>query len=239
MTTPETPMPPSPLDGLRAIRQSRTTTRRAPAKKTAPRKAPAATSRADGAAKKGKYVDRIVGAIKSGCAVLSVRAPVQAAIIMERAQPLAEAIEQVANEDKRVDAFIQKVSGFFGKSSAWGNLGGEVGITAAALALSVGAVPTGLPGMAIAFMGGELLDAGLRSAARREAEKDLKRLGLIPGVVNYDATLAEVAESYYRQFSDRVPRPGEQPPPPDVDGGDQGDAEPTQVIGEPEPAWAS
>lgn len=233
-TTSETPMP-SPLDGLRAVRQSRTTNRRT-AKKATPRKAPT-VSRADGAAKRGKYADRIIGAVKSGCAVLSTRAPVQAAIIMERAEPIALALERVANEDKRVDAFLQKISGFFGKSSAWGELGGELGITTAAIALSVGAVPTGPVGVAVAFIGGELLDAGLRSASLRTAEKDLRRYGVVPGMNNYEETLVAAAEQYYQQYASQVPRPGQQPAAEGADD-DQDDAEPTQVISEPTPAWA-
>lgn len=232
-TTEPEPAVSSPLAGLRAVRQERVTTRRkAPARKATPRKA--TTSRAEGAAKRGRYADRIVGAIKTGCALLSVRAPVQAAIVMERAQPLADAIERVAAEDKRVDAFLQKVSGFFGKSSAWGELGGEVGVTAAAIAMSVGAVPTGPVGIAMAFIAGEALDAGLWSASRREAEKTLSAQGIGPEQDVYADTLKWATDQHYEHFRATLPQPGQPPaaePDPDV--------EPeTQVIRDPEPAWA-
>jgi hypothetical protein len=253
MTAPTTETEPSvasPLGALRAVRQTRTTNRRKPtARKATPRKA-TTTSRADGAAKRGKYADRIVGAIKTGCAVLSTRAPVQAAILMERAQPIAEAIERVAEEDKRVDAFIQKISSFFGKSTAWGELGGEVAVTGAALALSVGAVPAGPVGLAMAFIAGEALEAGLWSASRREAEKSLRAQGVDPSADAYPDTMRWATQQHYDHFKASLPQPGQKPPPADDDQGPPcgycGEHHPgedrhgdeTQVIADPEPAWA-
>jgi hypothetical protein len=219
MTAPvDVDAPPEPLAvaGLRAVRQARKTT---PRRKTATTRRAPTSSRADAAAKRGKYVDRIVGAIKTGCAVLSVRAPIQAGIIMERAEPLAEALQRVADEDKRVDAFLSKVSGWFGKSTAWGELGGQVATAGAAVALSVGAVPVGPVGMALAFLGGELLDAGVRRAAVDAAKADLKRAGIVAGDQGYDQTLRDATTHYYQQYSLMVPVPGEAPP---VDGDDQG-----------------
>lgn len=166
-----------PIAGLRAIRQSRGGARRSTARKATPAKK-ATTSRAENAAKRGKYADRIVGAIKSGCAILGVRKPVHAAIIESRADSWAQALDRVAAEDKRVDAFLAKVSGFFGKGSAWGDLGGETMVTASALLIASGAVPVGPVGMAVAFMGGQALDAGLNLAARRLAERDLDANGI-------------------------------------------------------------
>jgi hypothetical protein len=243
MTTPDqeaTVVTPSPLAGLRAVRQSRATNRRAAPKKAAPRKA--TTSRADGAAKKGRYVDRIVGSVKAGCAVLGVRAPVQAAIIESRAEPIALALERVANEDKRVDALLQKISSIFGKGTAWSELAGEGVVLGAALTLSMGVVPPGLPGIAIAFLGGELLDAGLWAAARREAAKDLERFGIVPGVDGYDRAFEDATREFYRSFAERIPKPGTQPA--DGDGDQDGDADETPTLGIPvpddeRPAWAA
>lgn len=240
MTAPDpepAPVTPSPLAGLRAVRQARQSTKRAAPRKTAPRKAPA-TSRADGAAKRGKYADRIIGSIKTGCALLYGRMPVQAGIIEMQAEPIALAIERVATEDKRVDALLQKVSGFFGKSTAWGELGGQAGVLGAALALSVGAVPTGLPGMAIAFLGGELLDVGLRQAARHKATIDLGRYGVDKKSPAYDATRAELSDRYYEALKAGIPVPG-QPPQPENGEHDQAHDEPTQPIADPPPAWAA
>lgn len=246
MTTPDTdtadtpPEEPRVLAGLRAVRASRAGGRRPVRKATTPRKATA--SRADSAAKRGKYVDRIVGAIKTGCALLSVRAPIQAGILMERAEPIAEALQRVADEDKRVDAFIAKVSGFFGKSTAWGELGGQIGVTGAAMALSAGAVPTGPVGLAIAFIGGELLDAGLHRASLDAATAHLKRLGYDPAAPAQADMLRGVAQEYYEHYKASIPAPGQAPAPADdlehppaTD-----DADATQVINGavPEPAWA-
>lgn len=239
-TDQEAPVTPSPLAGLRAVRQARTTNRRNPPKKAAPRKA-ATTSRADGAAKRGRYADRIVASIKSGCAVLGVRAPVQAAIIESRAEPIAQALERVANEDKRVDALLQKISALFGKGTAWSTLAGEGVVLGAALALSAGVVPPGLPGVAVAFLGGELLDAGLWAAARREAAKDLERFGIVPGVDGYDKAFEDATREFYRSLAERIPKPGTQPADGDQDDdGDQDQTGPVSVITQPTvPDWAA
>ncbi len=188
---------PTGLAGLRAIRQSRTGNRRSTARKAAPRKA---TSRADTAAKRGKYSDRIIGAIKTGCALLYGRAPVQAAIIESRAEPWALALDRVAAEDKRVDAFLSKVSGFFGKGSAWGDLAGETMVTASALMISAGVVPTGPVGMAVAFMGGAAVDAGTALAARRLAERDLDAQGVPEDHPDRKAYVDEVSAQYLAQL---------------------------------------
>jgi hypothetical protein len=238
-TTAEAPAEPTAIAGLRAVRQSRTTSGRKPIRKAAPRKATTpAASRADTAAKKGRYVDRIVGAIKSGAALWSVRQPVQAAILIERAEPLALALQRVADEDKRVDAFLGKVSGWFGKSSAWGELAGEVGVTGAAMALSMGVVPAGAPGMAIAFMGGELLDAGLRRASLDRAKADLDIQGIPKEHPEYQEALRQVSAQYYDHFKASIPDPKKPAPAEDPVDVDQDVDETQVVITEPTPAWA-
>lgn len=192
------------LEGMRAVRATRpTTTRRTtrPAKAAPKKQAP---SRAESAAKRGKYADRIVGAIKSGCAILGLRRPVEAAIIETRAESWAAALDRVAAEDKRVDAFLQKVSGFFGKGSAWGDLAGETAITGSALMLSMGAVPTGPVGMAVAFMGGSVVEAGVQRAAQILGERDATAAGYGEGHPERDAAVADLARQHADQLAQEI-----------------------------------
>lgn len=224
MTTPTTteqaPIDPTggqtavnPLESLRTVRAARKTTAR---KRTTARKAPVkrapAASRAETAAKKGKYADRIVGAIKTGAAVLGTRAPVQARILLDTAEEWGAALDRVAAEDKRVDAFLARVSGIFGKTSAWGDLGAVAAKTGAALALSSGMLPGGPAGLAVAFLGGKLVEESVRSVAYEQAEELLAKNGIGPEndddyhrLLNAEA--AARAEQMIRELHERARRP--------------------------------
>lgn len=213
MTTPVeeevevTPVVVSPLTALKNARAARTT-RRPPARKATPRKPTA--SRAESAAKRGKYTDRIVGAIKSGAALIGVRNPVRGAIIEARAEPLARALDRVAAEDKRVDAFLTKASGWFGKSSAWGEFGSELGITVSAVVLTTGAIPTGPVGLAVAFLGGSVLNAAIQTAAVRAADDQIAVS--YPGEAADPEFRAMLIQQYVQEYTPRLPQPADTEP---------------------------
>lgn len=200
----------NPLESLRTVRAARKTTarKRTTARKAAPVKR-AATSRADSAAKRGKYADRIVGAIKTGCAVWRTRAPLQAEIVMATAEEWGAAIDRVAAEDKRVDAFLARVSGIFGKTSAWGDLGAVATKTGAALALSAGAMPGGPAGMAVAFLGGALVEQAVHTVARDQAAEVLRAQGSDPEAAPHmlDHIAAQIADQMIREMHEKARRP--------------------------------
>lgn len=222
--------PVSTMETLRRVRAGRPTATR---RKTTTRKAPApakraTSSRAESAAKRGKYADRIVGGIKSGAAVLYTRKPLQAQILMDTAEEWGAALDRVAAEDKRVDAFLAKVSGWFGKSSAWGDLGAVAAKTGAALAMSAGMLPAGPAGVAVAFLGGALVEQGVRSIAAEEAGKYLISQGLDPDDPAQHLVFTQVKDDIARQMLDQIrerARPVDDPTPttavPDPGGAEQ------------------
>lgn len=194
----------TPLAALRATRAARGARRATPPRK-APARKPATTSRAEHNAKRGKYADRIVGAIKTGAAWLSIKEPVKAQIIMARAEPLARALDAVAAEDKRVDAFLTRISGFFGKSSAWADLTTEIGVIGAAMTLSTGTMPAGPAGLVIAFVGGECLNQAISAAAVKAADQQIA--DSYPGELVDPVFRAELVAQYVDMYTPRPPSP--------------------------------
>lgn len=195
----EATVTPSPLDALRTVRATRGKSVRRPVKRApAPKRPP--VSRADSAAKKGKYADRIAAGIKTGCALLGTRAPLQARLIEAQAQAWGTALDRVAAEDKRVDALLTTVSGWFGKSSAWGELGGVAAVTTASLLLSTGMTPAGPAGIAVVFLGGKALEQGVRQLAVDQASDLLADNGITPDMPDYAANLTALANQLVRDM---------------------------------------
>jgi hypothetical protein len=168
-----------------------TTRRRTAAKKTTP-----AVSRNERAAKRGKYADRIAPAVIGGAALLSWRNPVAGRVIAMRADAWAASIDKVAAEDARVDAFLSRVTGVFGKGGAWGTFGQETALMVGGVMVATGRVPlTGPAGMVIAMFAGALVEQATMSVATGMAYDNGVKAGMdpdsyvpSPGDVAYFAT---------------------------------------------------
>lgn len=153
----------------RATKTRRTTTRKSPA-----------VSRNATAAKRGKYAARISSGIKTGAKLLGAARPVHAAIIAAQADEFADALDEVAAEDARVAALLDRVSGAFGKGGAWGKLGGVVVSTGGALMLASGTVPAGPAGIVLAFLAGEIVQAAAMDAAADIVRREAAAAGIDP-----------------------------------------------------------
>lgn len=146
--------------GSRTTRARKTTT----ARKATPRKA--TTSRNDRAASRGKYANRIAPAVKSGAALLSWRNPVAARVITLQADAWAASLDAVAAEDPRVDAFLSRISGWFGKGGAWGEFGKESAMMVGGVIIASGHAPLAGPGgMVLAMFAGGLVEQATTTVA--------------------------------------------------------------------------
>lgn len=218
----EAPAPTSARARLAAAAAKRTS-KSTTAKRTSTRK-PVARNAA--AAKRGKYAPRVVGAIRTGAALLSTTRPVHAAIIDRQAEAFAEALDEVAAEDARVAAFLDKVSGALGKGGAWGKLAAVTASTAGALMLASGTVPAGPAGMALAFLAGEVVNGAALDAAEKIARREHEAGGPPPTPERVAAIAAGLLA----------------PPPPAPAGDELGDelgaGVPTVEERDNRPAWA-
>ena len=147
----------------RAGARRTTTTRRKPT----PRKTTAATkSRNDRAAARGKHSARIAPMVAAGAALLAWRNPVAGRVISQRAGAWAAALDGVAAEDPRVDAFLTRILGLAGKSGAWGEFGKETALMVGGVMVANGRVPlTGPAGMVLAMFAGGLVEQATMSVA--------------------------------------------------------------------------
>lgn len=178
-----------------------TTRRRTAAKKTTP-----SVSRADRAAKRGKYADRIAPAVKAGASLLAWRNPVAAKVITLRADAWAASLDAVAAEDPRVDALLAKISGLFGKGGAWGKFGQESALMVGGVMVASGTAPlTGPAGMVLAMFAGTLVEHATMSVAYDLAWQEGIQAGADPeDFVPSAARLAELVAQLTQERMDKA-----------------------------------
>lgn len=166
------------------------------------RKPTPTTSRNERAAKRGKYADRIAPAVKSGAALLAWRNPVAGRVIELQADAWAASLDRVAAEDPRVDAFLMKISGIFGKSGAWGDFMKENALMAAGVMVATGRAPvTGPAAMVMAMFAGALVDQATNAVAKDQVYVDAYAAGADPET--YVADPRDVAMYAARLIEDR------------------------------------
>lgn len=205
---------------LRAAAAKRTTKpRRTSTRRTAP------VSRNATAARRGKYAPRIVPAIAAGAALLSVRNPVGGAIIARQAEPFAAALDRVAAEDPRVDAFLAKISGVFATGGAWGELGQVTLTTAGAMMLAAGTTPSGPAGMLLAFVAGSLVQEAAKDAAHKLIAANYEQ-GFGPD----RDTWPPIDPAHVARVAAELLAPKDPPPPPE-DADEDADEDPADVPG--------
>lgn len=177
----QAPADSSPVRTKLAAAAARAGARKAtPRRKTTPRKATPAVSRNATAAKRGKYAQRIAPAVKSGAALLSWRNPVAGRVIAMRADAWAASLDGVAAEDPRVDAFLSRVSSWFGKGGAWGDFGKETALMVGGVMVATGSAPmTGPAGMVLAMFAGGLVEQATMTVAYDLAFDEGVKAGLV------------------------------------------------------------
>jgi hypothetical protein len=199
MTTPteasaQAPSGESPVRTKLAAAAARAGARKAtPRRKTTARKP--TVSRNAQAAKRGKYANRIAPAVKSGAALLSWRNPVAGRVIALRADAWAASLDGVAAEDPRVDAFLERVSGWFGKGGAWGDFAKENALMIGGVMVASGNAPmTGPAGMVLAMFAGALVDQATHSVAYDMAFTEGMDAGYLATDEDWTPSPARVAE---------------------------------------------
>lgn len=187
--------------GTRTTRARKTT-----ARKPAPRKATA--SRNDRAAARGKHSARIAPAVKSGAALLSWRNPIAGRVISLRADAWAASLDAVAAEDPRVDAFLTRISGFFGKGGAWGDFGKETALMVGGVMVATGRVPlTGPGGMVLAMFAGGLVEQATQQVAYDIAMDEGLKAGAYAADEDWVPSaerVAEIAAGLLQERADKI-----------------------------------
>lgn len=186
--------------GTRTTRARRTTT----ARKAAPRKS---VSRNDRAAARGKHSARIAPAVKSGAMLLSWRNPVAGRVIALQADAWAASLDAVAAEDPRVDAFLTRISGLFGKGGAWGDFGKETALMVGGVMVATGRVPlTGPAGMVLAMFAGGLVEQATTAVAMDVAWREAVEAGADPdeGVAVSPERLEQIRAALLQERADKV-----------------------------------
>lgn len=182
---------------------TRTTTRRKPParKATTPTK-----SRNDRAAARGKHSARIAPLVKGGASLLAWRNPVAGRVIALRADAWAAALDGVAAEDPRVDAFLTKVSAWFGKGGAWGDLGTETALMVGGVMVATGRAPlTGPAGMVLAMFAGGVVEVATTSVATDLAYAEGIAAGADPDeFVPSPGRVAEIAKQLHQERADKA-----------------------------------
>lgn len=175
--------------------------RRSTAKKTTP-----TVSRAQRAANRGKYADRIAPAVKSGAMLLAWKNPVAGRVIALRADAWAASLDAVAAEDPRVDAFLSKISGLFGKGGAWGKFGQESALMVGGVMVATGRAPlTGPAGMVLALFAGSLVEQATTAVATDLAYDEGVRNGADPEEFQPPAhRVAEIAAALMQERTDKA-----------------------------------
>lgn len=185
--------------GTRTTRARKTT-----ARKPAPRKATA--SRNDRAAARGKHSARIAPVVKSGAALLSWRNPIAGRVISLQADAWAASLDAVAAEDPRVDAFLTRISSFFGKGGAWGEFGKESALMVGGVMVATGRVPlTGPAGMVLAMFAGGLVEQATAAVAMDIAYAEAVNAGADPNVTPISPTrLEEIRAMLEQERADKI-----------------------------------
>ena len=120
---------------------------------------------------------QIAGWVHTGASLWFTRNPVKGSVLMHQAATLGPVLETLAEEDARVRSSLEWLVGLFGPAGAWSEAGAWVAQTGAALVLAGGRTPGGLPGMALAMLGGAVVESALAEAAVRLATIEAKSVG--------------------------------------------------------------
>lgn len=179
MTTPDEPTTGPVADALRDRREKITSTRKirtrpAPARKGGTRPGPARPTPAKTTAPKvtpGQAIAEGVGMLGS---LIHNRAPVHAAVIKRQSVELGPIIDALAEEDKRVAAIVEKISGWLTAGGAW--------TQAATWALSTGgalAIASGVENPLLTMLAGSIVQASTLDAAVRIAQAEAQAAGIV------------------------------------------------------------
>jgi hypothetical protein len=145
-------------------------TRLRAAKKTTP--APATTTRT-----KSMTPGQAVSKALAGVAQLAAGYfPLHAQIVVHQAEPLGPIVDQLAAEDERFREFVEKIGGWFAKSSARADLLAWGAATGAALALASG---VGRDNMILSLIAAPLVETAAVEAATKIAIAEAKAGGAI------------------------------------------------------------
>jgi hypothetical protein len=143
------------------ITKSRTVRRPAPARKATSRPAGRPAGKAEPKVTPGQA---IAGGVSAVAGMFAGRAPVHVAIMQRQSVELGPIIDDLAAEDERVRAFIEKIAGWFSSGGAYSRAGTWALATGGALALASGIEHPLLTMLVGSIVQQSTLDAAVRIA---------------------------------------------------------------------------